>query len=199
MRKVERFDTVKCSLKILGELFGGLGRSGFSPNCRIINPQLCCLRKKSPWIRFGEIFAPFRDFFDEIRTFGDNPVIADCPKSNSQRTGSFQGTMPIRAYSYLDQVIVDKPKVLYSRFKRLGVYKWEDVYRVAGGDVDQEIMAFRFSGTELFNNPIHRDKLQEIWMREKGQKFNILSPVRISNNTFLHLYKMGTQVRCEGG
>lgn len=117
----------------------------------------------------------------------------------SQGTASFQGTMSIRACSYLDQVVVDKPKVLYSSFKRLGVYKWEDVYRAAGGDVDQEIMAFRFSGTELFSNPIHWDELQEIWMREKGQKFNILSPVRISNDTFLHLYKMGTQVRCEGG
>lgn len=117
----------------------------------------------------------------------------------SQRTGDFQGTMSIRACSYLDQVIVDKPKALYSRFKRLGVYKWEDVYSVAGKDVDQEIMAFRFSGTELFNSPIHRDKLQEIWMREKGQKFNILSPIRVSNDTFLHLYKMGTQVQCKGG
>ena len=52
-------------------------------------PQLCCLRKKSPWICFCEIFAPFRDFFDEIRTFGDNPVIADCPKSNRGRLWHF--------------------------------------------------------------------------------------------------------------
>jgi len=81
MGKIERFDAVKCSLKILGELFGGLGRSGFGPNYRVINSQPCCLRKKSPLVRFCEIFAPFRDFFDEIRTFGDNPVIADCPKS----------------------------------------------------------------------------------------------------------------------
>jgi hypothetical protein len=117
----------------------------------------------------------------------------------SQGTGDFQGAMSIRACSYLDQVVVDKPKALYSRFKRLGVYKWKDVYSIAGKDVDQEIMAFRFSGTELFNSPVHRDKLQEIWMREKGQNFNILSPVRVSNDTFLHLYKMGTQVRCEGG
>ena len=81
--KTGRLGAAKSSLKILGELLGGLGRSGFGPNYRIINSQPCCLRKKSPCVRFCEISAPFRDCFDEIRTFGDNPVIADCPKSNN--------------------------------------------------------------------------------------------------------------------
>lgn len=112
----------------------------------------------------------------------------------SQRRGDFQGTMSIRACSYLDEVIVGKPKELFSRFKRLGIYSWEDVYRVAKWDTSRDIMAFRFSNTELFDNPIHRDELQEIWTKEKARNFNIQGPIRISNDVFLRLYKSGTQI-----
>ncbi len=113
----------------------------------------------------------------------------------SQRKGDFQGTMSIRACSYLDEVVVDRPKALFSRFKRLGIYKWKDVYQVAKENINQDIMAFRFSNTELFSNPIHRDQLQKIWIKEKNRNFNILSPLRISNELFLHLYEVGFQTR----
>ena len=113
----------------------------------------------------------------------------------SRRKGNFQGTMSIRACSYLDEIVIDKPKALFSRFKRLGVYKWEDVFKVAKQDIERDIMAFRFSGTELFSSPIHREDLQEIWIKEKGRNFNIQGPVRISNDLFLHLYKIGSQIQ----
>ena len=112
----------------------------------------------------------------------------------NQGKGNFQGTMAIRACSYLDEVIVDKPKVLFSRFKRLGVYTWEDVFKVAKYDIDQEIMAFRFGKTEIFSQPFHRNHLQTIWIETKGCNFNIQGPLKITNDVFMRIYKSGLQI-----
>ncbi len=111
----------------------------------------------------------------------------------SQGTGNYQGTMSIRACSYIDEIVIDKPKRLYNQFKRLGVYEWKDVFEVAHQNLDQEIMAFRFSHTEIFNNPIDRDALKQIWKTETGKNFNIFSPISISNQLFFRLYQMGVK------
>ena len=105
--------------------------------------------------------------------------------------GRYQDTMAIRACSYIDEVVVDKPKVLFSRFRRLGVYQWEDVFEVAKQDTDQEIMAFRFSNTEVFDHPIHWNELQEIWRTETEKGLNLQSPAIISAQQFFDLYKKG--------
>ncbi|MEK8019149.1 MAG: hypothetical protein VSS75_019945, partial [Candidatus Parabeggiatoa sp.] len=111
----------------------------------------------------------------------------------SQGDGNYQGTMSIRACSYIDEIVIDKPKRLYSKFKRLGVYEWKDVFEVAHQNLDQEIMAFRFSHTEIFNKPIFREVLNQIWKEENGKQFNILSPISISNPLFFRLYQMGIE------
>jgi hypothetical protein len=103
----------------------------------------------------------------------------------------YQGTMSIRACSYLEEVIVGSPKTLFSRFERLGIYAWKDVYDVAKRNVDQEIMAFRFSKTEVFKKPIHRSDLQAIWAETRGRNFNIQGPLSISNDLFMRIYKTG--------
>jgi GNAT superfamily N-acetyltransferase/predicted nucleic acid-binding protein len=105
--------------------------------------------------------------------------------------GRYQDTMAIRACSYIDEVVVDKPRALFSRFRRLGVYQWEDVFEVAKQDTDQEIMAFRFSNTEVFDHPIPWNKLQEIWRTETEKGLNLQSPAIISAQRFFDLYKKG--------
>ena len=107
--------------------------------------------------------------------------------------GNYQGTMSIRACSYLDEVVIDKPKVLFSRFKRLGVYEWKDVFETAKQNLNKDIMAFRFSNTEIFNHPIHRNELKEIWKQESDVNFHIQKPIFISNLLFFHLYHKGVQ------
>src|SRR5208337_5573619 len=42
------------------------------------------------------------------------------------KDSTFTGTMSAKACSYIDQVIIDKPKELYRLFRRLGVYGWKD-------------------------------------------------------------------------
>jgi hypothetical protein len=107
--------------------------------------------------------------------------------------GNYQGTMSIRACSYLDEVVIDKPKVLFSRFKRLGVYEWKDVFETAKQNLNKDIMAFRFSNTEIFNHPIHRNELKEIWKQKNDVNFHIQKPIFISNRLFFHLYNKGVQ------
>jgi hypothetical protein len=105
----------------------------------------------------------------------------------------YQGGMSIRACSYLDEIVIDKPKPIFSRFRRLGVYQWPDVFQVAKENLDQEIMAFRFSHTEVFNNPIGKNELASLWQAETGDNFHIQMPIFIANQLFFRLYKMGTQ------
>lgn len=105
----------------------------------------------------------------------------------------YQGSMYLKACSYLDDVEIGKPKQLFSKYKNLGIYKWKDVYSgVADGDLDKDIMAFKFSRTEVFRTPIHFSKLQLIWKSE-GQNFNPVTPVLINNERFLNLYNIGME------
>jgi hypothetical protein len=97
------------------------------------------------------------------------------------------GTMSIRACSRLDEIIVEKPKELFRRFRRLGVYQWRDVYKKADNDVDKLLMALRFSDTELFQKPVPRDSFRKI-----GIKSNLQSPVAISKEQFAAIYTLGT-------
>jgi hypothetical protein len=51
-------------------------------------------------------------------------------------------------------------------------------------------MAFRFSDTELFEDSIERNKLQEV-LSKYGQRAMLMSPVRISSEAFGELYELG--------
>lgn len=113
----------------------------------------------------------------------------------SRGRGKYQGTMAIRATSYLDEVVIGAPKPLFSQFRRLGVYRWEDVFSVARGRIDREIMAFRFSNTEVFSNPITRNELQEIWREEVGGRFHIQAPIAVPKERFFRIYKLGLGIQ----
>ena len=109
--------------------------------------------------------------------------------------GEYQGVKSIRACSYLDEVLIDKPKALFSRFKRLGVFEWKDVSDVAKNDVNREIMAFRFSNTEILSHPIFIDEVRRIWKEQAGKSFQPQTPVSIPKQRFFDLYAKGLQVQ----
>jgi predicted nucleic acid-binding protein len=111
----------------------------------------------------------------------------------------YQGVMQIRAYSYLDEVEIGKPKQLFSKYKKLGTYKWDDVYNgVANGDLDKDIMAFKFSKTEVFRNPIPLADLQTMWKADNKNFNNAVSPLAISRERFFEIYKLGVKGREDG-
>ena len=95
----------------------------------------------------------------------------------------------ICACSTLDEVAIGNPKELYLKFQRLGIFKREDIESISK-DSRNEIMAIRFSNTEIFKNPISLDKIHE-FLEKKGQ---IQSPRLVANEAFLKIYSLGTAI-----
>lgn len=106
---------------------------------------------------------------------------------------NIKGSKQLRACSYLDQVIIEKPKELFKLFKNLGIYEWKDIYKIAKGNINNQIMAFKFCNTELFSNPLNWEELKNILFEEIGRKSPIQSPSEISNSCFFRIYNLGTQ------
>lgn len=97
----------------------------------------------------------------------------------------------IRACSYIDEVVVGKPKELFRRFRRIGIYKWEDVFRTAKEDLGKSIMGLRFSNTEPFKYPMPIVQLQQIFADEGSLFQPPQGPRRISKALFARLYRIG--------
>lgn len=104
------------------------------------------------------------------------------------------GTKHIRACSRLDEVIIGQPKTLYKQFRRLGVYKWEDIFSIAKEDINRNIMAIRFSDTELFTSPIPLKRVKSI-MTKAGYLPNFQSPRQVSSQIFSEIYSIGQQLK----
>lgn len=101
--------------------------------------------------------------------------------------GDGLGSMTIKACSQLEEVVVARPKDLYKRYRRLGVYEWKDVLATAKHDITSELVAFRFRMTERFKSPVDVKKLEIIGIRPP-----FMSPRRISEEQFKAIYLAGT-------
>jgi GNAT superfamily N-acetyltransferase/predicted nucleic acid-binding protein len=96
------------------------------------------------------------------------------------------GSMTIKACSRLEEVVIGKPKELFKRFRRLGIFEWKDVFDTANNDLTNDILAFRFSMTERFTQPFTLDRLEAIGIRQP-----LLGPRRISDEQFATIYSYG--------
>ncbi|MEA5574179.1 GNAT family N-acetyltransferase [Calothrix sp. UHCC 0171] len=113
--------------------------------------------------------------------------------SETQHEGKgkgFQNVGHIRACSYVDEVIIGKPKELYQRFQRLGVYKLSNVENIPKDKKSGNIMAIRFSDTELFNNPVSYQELQQVLNKNN---LLLVSPNEINKESFIRLYNLGNR------
>jgi len=99
----------------------------------------------------------------------------------------FQGTMAIRACSYVEEVVVGSPKILFKRFANLGVYKWQNLLDAADGDLSKELLSFRFSRTEMFEEPVSLESYKMI----TGNKCAPQAPQKIDNDIFNKIYLEG--------
>lgn len=100
-------------------------------------------------------------------------------------------THAIKACSYLDEVVIGKPKQVFGQFKRLGIFEWREVYEVADRSLDSDIMAFVFSGTELFEHPIDWADVQNHIVAERGKRNPLVSPLQMSQEFFANIYRRG--------
>lgn len=102
----------------------------------------------------------------------------------------YQGSKCIRACSFLDDVVVGRPKELFPRFDRLGVYEWKHLIELAKGDIDTSVMAVRYSDTQLLANPILWDTFQPV-LQKAGVRTQLQSPQLIPPQVFENLYRQG--------
>jgi predicted nucleic acid-binding protein/GNAT superfamily N-acetyltransferase len=103
--------------------------------------------------------------------------------------GDGDGSMSIKACSQLEEVIEGKPKDLFRRFQRLGIYEWKDVYAAAKNDITRDISAFRFRMTERFKQPVGTKALTALSIVGP-----FMSPREISDSHFTAIYKMGCKL-----
>jgi predicted nucleic acid-binding protein len=96
------------------------------------------------------------------------------------------GSMSIKACSRLDEVVIGKPKELFKRYRRLGVFQWKDVFQAAQNDLNNNLLAFRFSMTERFCRPFPLDQLEALDIRQP-----LLAPRRITDSQFVTIYSHG--------
>lgn len=107
------------------------------------------------------------------------------------KNNTFHNDKSVRACSYLDEVVVDYPKKLFSRFHKLGIYSWNDVYSTAKKDVNNKIQSILFSNTVLFKNPVYISDITKIWNKYNRSKFHIQSPIYIKEEIFKEIYQLG--------
>lgn len=103
-----------------------------------------------------------------------------------KKSKHFQGCMSIRACSLLIELVIDTPKKLYPRYKRLGVYEWRHLASMVEDPSTDKIMAFLFSHTELFPHPIPWSQFRDL-----GITSTLQSPLKVSSSTFEAFYKLG--------
>ena len=96
----------------------------------------------------------------------------------------------IVAVSHLDTVEIDTPKVLFKKFKKFGILKWEDIFQMCEGDPLKEIMVLKFSHTFPFREPISLDAMQTVY-EEDGVGLTLQSPSRVPMEIFQKLFQLG--------
>lgn len=99
----------------------------------------------------------------------------------------------IVAASYLDEVMTDKPKVLFQRNKHYGIYEWQNIYDLCNKNIETPIRALRFSGTEVFVNPIKLSCIREIFLANGRPPNTFASPVKVNNEVFNQIYQAGVR------
>ncbi|MFB2920140.1 MULTISPECIES: GNAT family N-acetyltransferase [Aerosakkonema] len=93
----------------------------------------------------------------------------------------------IRACSRLDEIVIGNPEDLFRQFRKFGVYEKEDLLKLIKNEVNNDIIALRFSDTEVFSNPITLKDVQKVL----GNKTTMRSRFKITKYSFITLYTMG--------
>ncbi|MFI5526103.1 GNAT family N-acetyltransferase [Streptomyces platensis] len=90
--------------------------------------------------------------------------------------------------SRLDEVLIDDPDTLFSRFEHLGVYGRAEVRGAA--DASGKVMALRFSDTEIFPVQVTHGRLNALALG-LGLRLSLMSLARISSALFQAVYEEG--------
>ena len=103
----------------------------------------------------------------------------------------YTGTGQIRAYSVGSRVELLPATEAFKRYKRLGVYDFEQVLELSGGDPNGEVMVIPFSDTEMLKNPLDRKRLTAVLTSLGQHNPSLRGPQRISEPAFAEIYRLG--------
>jgi len=95
----------------------------------------------------------------------------------------------IRACSRLLEVETNTAKKLFKKYKRLGIYQWENLMEITNGNPHGKVMAMRFYQTEYFKNPITLENFSEYGIN--GQPFG---PKLVGDENFFKIYIDGMKL-----
>lgn len=107
----------------------------------------------------------------------------------SQEKG-FNRQKAIVGCSYLNNVVTGEPKVLYSTFRRFGVYTWKEIFSLAKGDIHRKIKVLQFSDTEVFERPVSLTETNDILEAEGLKRQTFVSPVKVNHQVFSKIYRL---------
>ena len=115
--------------------------------------------------------------------------------TKNDKDQGYTNVSAIRACSRLEEVIVGKPKELYRRFRALGVFEEKNILEIEKGNENVEVMAIRFSDTELFDRCIFHDEMQQLSQQVSNQNINVIGTSKISKELFAIIYKLGLNMK----
>jgi predicted nucleic acid-binding protein/GNAT superfamily N-acetyltransferase len=105
---------------------------------------------------------------------------------------SISRSKAIVASSYLDEVITEKPKIIFRKYSYYGIYEWKDVFDLCGGNIEKNIRALKFSNTEVFKKVVDYQDIQSILIKNGMSKNTFTSPLKVDNIIFNKIYRIGT-------
>lgn len=109
-----------------------------------------------------------------------------------------EDTMLLYGTSYIDHVEIEKPKILFKKYEKYGIYEWKDLFRTAKYDLNNDIMAFRFELVEEFIGKIKSSEADSIWNKIENKKFTPPQcPCKITETLYFEIYKNGMQLNEE--
>jgi hypothetical protein len=80
---------------------------------------------------------------------------------------------------------------LFQKNKHYGIYDWKNIYELCKNDINISIKALRFSGTEVFQNPIKLSLIRQIFVNNGRKENTFASPVKVDKNIFNQIYHIG--------
>ncbi len=96
----------------------------------------------------------------------------------------------IVAVSHLDEVVIDIPKELFRRFRKIGTLAWEDLYELCDGDVSKRLMALRFSHTFPLQTEVPLKEIKRVF-NDDGFGVSVQGPIRVPCSSLRRLYQLG--------
>jgi hypothetical protein len=108
-------------------------------------------------------------------------------KGNGEMGANNVALSAVRACSLVQEIVRGKPKELYRKFRRLGVYQYSHLLETANNNPKKDILAIKFSHTELFGNPIPLTEIR----RMTGKNTSVQSVSFIEPQVFRMIYNTG--------